>query len=42
MSDSAATRELQAAIEALAAEKAPAIVAQARSDAEENARKILA
>jgi hypothetical protein len=42
MSDSAATRELQAAIEALAAEKAPAIVADARSDAEANARSILA
>jgi hypothetical protein len=42
MSDSAGTRELQAAIEALAAEAAPAVVADARAEAEENARAILA
>lgn len=36
-----ATRELQAAVEALAAELAPAVVADARSDAEAKARAIL-
>ncbi|HKT83214.1 MAG TPA: GvpL/GvpF family gas vesicle protein [Solirubrobacterales bacterium] len=36
-----ATRELQAAVEALAAETAPALVADARSDAEARARSIL-
>jgi len=41
MSDSAATRELQAAIEALAVEMVPAVVADARSEAEANARAIL-
>jgi hypothetical protein len=42
VSDSAATRQLQKAVEALAAEMAPAVVADARSEAEENARAILA
>jgi hypothetical protein len=42
VSDSNATRQLQAAIEALAAEMAPAAVANARSEAEANARAILA
>jgi hypothetical protein len=42
VSDSAATRELQAAIEALAVEMVPAVVADARSEAEANARAILA
>jgi hypothetical protein len=42
VSDSAATRELQAAIEALAVEIVPAVVAEARSEAEANARAILA
>lgn len=42
MSDSAATRQLQAAVEALAAEMAPSVVADARSEAEANARMILA
>jgi hypothetical protein len=42
MSDSAATRELQAAIEALAVEMAPAVAADARAEAEANARTILA
>jgi hypothetical protein len=42
MTESPATRELQAAVEALAAEKAPTVVADARSDAEANARSILA
>ncbi|HET9161864.1 MAG TPA: GvpL/GvpF family gas vesicle protein [Solirubrobacterales bacterium] len=42
MTDSAPTRELQAAVEALAAEMAPAVVAEARSDAEAKARSILA
>jgi gas vesicle protein GvpL/GvpF len=42
MSDSAATRDLQGAIEALAAEMVPAVVADARSEAEANARAILA
>lgn len=41
MSDPAATRQLQEAVEALAAEAAPAVVADARSDAEANARAIL-
>jgi hypothetical protein len=36
-----ATRELQAAVEALAAEMAPAVVAGARADAETKARSIL-
>jgi len=36
-----ATRELQAAVEALAAELAPAVVADARADAEAKARAIL-
>jgi Gas vesicle synthesis protein GvpL/GvpF len=36
-----ATRELQAAVEALAAEIAPALVAEARTDAEAKARSIL-
>jgi gas vesicle protein GvpL/GvpF len=36
-----ATRRLQAAVEALAAEAAPAVVAEARSEAEANARAIL-
>jgi hypothetical protein len=36
-----ATRELQAAVEALAAELAPAVVADARTDAEAKARAIL-
>lgn len=36
-----ATRELQAAVEALAAEMAPAVVADARADAETKARAIL-
>jgi hypothetical protein len=42
VSDSTATRQLQAAVEALAAEIAPAVVADARSEAEANARAILA
>jgi hypothetical protein len=42
VSDSTATRQLQAAVEALAAEMAPAVVADARSEAEANARAILA
>jgi Gas vesicle synthesis protein GvpL/GvpF len=42
VSDSTATRELQAAIEALAVEMVPAVVAEARSEAEANARAILA
>jgi hypothetical protein len=42
MSDSVATRELQAAIEALAAEMVPAVVADARSEAETKVRAILA
>lgn len=42
MSDSAATRQLQKAIEALAAEMAPSVVADARSEAEASARAILA
>jgi hypothetical protein len=42
VSDSAATRKLQKAVEALAAELAPAVVADARSEAEANARAILA
>jgi hypothetical protein len=42
MSDSIATRELQAAIEVLAVEMVPAVVADARSEAEANARAILA
>lgn len=42
MSDSAATRQLQAAVEALAVEMAPTVVADARSEAEANARAILA
>ena len=42
MSDSPATRELQAAVEALAVEMVPAVVADARSEAEANARAILA
>jgi hypothetical protein len=42
MSDSVATRELQAAIEALAVEMAPAVAADARAEAEANARAILA
>jgi len=41
VSDSAATRQLVNAIEALAAESAPAVVADARSEAEANARAIL-
>jgi gas vesicle protein GvpL/GvpF len=41
VSDSAATQELQEAVEALAAEVAPALVAEARSEAEANARAIL-
>ncbi|MET0557651.1 MAG: GvpL/GvpF family gas vesicle protein [Solirubrobacterales bacterium] len=42
MSDSAATRELRTAVEALAAERAPAVVAAARTEAEANARAVLA
>jgi hypothetical protein len=42
VSDSAPTRELQAAIEALAVEMVPAVVADARAEAEANARAILA
>jgi len=42
MSDSVATRELQVAIEALAVETVPALVAEARSEAEASARAILA
>lgn len=42
MSDSDATRELRAAIAALAAEDGPALVAEARSEAEANARAVLA
>jgi hypothetical protein len=42
VSDSPATRQLQKAVEVLAAEMAPAVVADARSEAEENARAILA
>jgi hypothetical protein len=42
MSDSAATRALQAAVEALAAERVPAVVADARAEAEANARAVLA
>ena len=42
MDESAATRKLQAAIEGLAAEMAPTVAADARSDAEANARAILA
>jgi len=42
MSDSVATRELQAAIEALAIEMAPAVAADARAEAEASARAILA
>jgi hypothetical protein len=42
MSDSVSTRELQAAIEALAIEMAPAVAADARAEAEANARAILA
>jgi hypothetical protein len=42
VSDSTATRQLQAAVEALAAEMAPAVVTDARSEAEANARAILA
>jgi hypothetical protein len=41
VSDSAATRQLQKAVEALAAEMAPTVVADARSEAEANARAIL-
>jgi hypothetical protein len=41
MSESAATRELRAAIEALAVEMAPAVAADARSEAEANVRAIL-
>jgi hypothetical protein len=41
VSDPAATRQLQEAVEALAAEAAPAVVADARSEAEANARAIL-
>ena len=42
MSDSAATRQLRQAVEALAAEMAPAVIADARSEAETKARAILA
>lgn len=42
MSEAAATRELQAAIAALAVEMAPAVVADAHAEAEANARAILA
>jgi Gas vesicle synthesis protein GvpL/GvpF len=41
MTDLDATRELQAAIEVLAVEMVPAVVADARSEAEANARAIL-
>ena len=42
MSDSEATRQLQEAIKALAAEAAPAVIADARSEAEASARALLA
>jgi hypothetical protein len=42
VSDPGATRELESAIEALAAEMAPAVVAKARSEAEARAQAILA
>src|SRR6185295_1858863 len=42
MNGSDATRDLQTAIEALAIEMVPAVVAEARSEAEANARAILA
>jgi hypothetical protein len=41
MSDSAVTRDLQAAIEALASQTAPALIADARAEAEANVRAIL-
>lgn len=42
MSEAGATRELESAIEALAAEMAPAVVAKARSEAEARAQAVLA